>query len=130
MAKVKPLVTKLGGIERLQVGDLLELGKLNIGAAGSLTIVSNAITITRSYHRLTATGTGTTAQLHTVSGGEEGDILVLRPNAGSPTISVRNSAGNLFLSSAGHFSMNDASDLIGLLHNGLGWLELFRSNNG
>ena len=123
MTRRKPLVIRGGGVERLQVGDLLDFGKLNLGPVSQLTIVSQAVTITGSYHSLF---TAANANLVTINGGVEGDILVVR-GAGGGAISARDNTGNLRL--AGNFSISSANDTMVLMFDGTNWIELCRSNN-
>jgi len=125
MTRRKPLVIRAGWIERLQVGDLLDFGKLNLGPVSQLTVVSGAVTITRSYHSIFSAAN---VNLTTINGGEEGDILVIRGAATSGTISVRDNTVNLRL--AGNFSLSDATDTMVMLFDGANWIELCRSNNG
>lgn len=125
MARRKPLVERNGGVERLQVGDLLNFGKLNLGLVGQLSVAAGAITITGSYH---SAFSASNTNLTTINGGLEGDVLVLRAASGSGDISVRDNTGNLKL--AGNFSLSDATDTMVLLCEGATWIELCRSNNG
>ena len=103
--------------------------KLNIGSAGApLTVTSNAISITRSFHSLVASGTTAQRQLRTINGGLEGDILVLRLDATSPQPTIiDDNNGNI--QSAGDFTLSNPKDLIAFLYDGTDWCELCRSNN-
>lgn len=125
MARRRPLVLRGGNVERLQVGDLLDFGKLNLGPVSQLTIVSQAVTITGSYHSLF---TATNANLVTINGGTEGDVLVIRGATGTAAIAVKDNSGNLAL--AGNNTINHPTDTMVLLFDGTNWIELCRSNNG
>jgi hypothetical protein len=125
MTRRKPLVIRGGGIERLQVGDLLDFGKLNLGPVSQLTVVSSTVTITGSYHSIFSAAN---ANLTTINGGGEGDVLVIRGAATGGDIAVKDAIGNLLL--AGNNTFSDKSDTMVLLHDGANWIELFRSNNG
>jgi signal peptidase I len=109
----------------LQVGDLLNIGKLNLGPVVPLTVVANAITVSGSYHFITS---ATTVNLTKVNGGVEGDIVVLRGAVGSVVITATDNTANLRL--AGNFLINNPTDTMVLLFDGTNWLELARSNNG
>lgn len=124
MARRKPLVERAGGVERLQVGDLLNFGKLNLGQVVPLNLVAGAITITGSYHSIF---TAATANLNTINGGVEGDVLVIRISTTSADVSPRDNTGNLRL--AGNFTLSDPADTLVMLFDGANWIELFRSNN-
>lgn len=81
MVRRRPLVMNGGVIERLQVGDLLNFGKLNLGFIQPLPVISNNITVTASLHQLTSGGD---FFITNISGGDEGDIIViLGPTSGS-----------------------------------------------
>jgi hypothetical protein len=125
VARRKPLVEHDGRIERLQVGDLLNIGKLNLGPVVLLTVVASTITITGSHHYIFSP---TVANLNTINGGVEGDILILRGDVGSAIITAKDNTTNLRL--AGNFAINNPTDTMVLLFDGTNWLELARSNNG
>jgi hypothetical protein len=125
MTRRKPLVIRSGGIERLQVGDLLDFGKLNLGPVSQLTVVAGAVTITGSYHSVFA---ATNTSLDTINGGTEGDVLLIRGAATGGDIAVKENIGNLLL--AGNNTISDKSDTMVLLYDGTNWIELTRSNNG
>ena len=103
--------------------------KLNIGSAGApLTVVSNTVTMTRSFHSLVASGTTTLRSLRTINGGLEGDILILRLDATSPQPAIiDDNSGNI--QSAGNFTLSSPKDLIAFLYDGTDWCEIARSNN-
>jgi hypothetical protein len=103
---------------------LLNFGKLNLGPALPLTMVAGVVTITGSYHSIF---TAATANLNSINGGVEGDLLVIRPSAGSGDISARDNTGNLRL--AGNFTLSDPADTMVLLFDGANWIELARANN-
>ncbi|MEX0827565.1 MAG: hypothetical protein WD005_01295 [Haliea sp.] len=103
---------------------------LNLGTAGgsALAIVTNAITVTRTFNRLTASGTQAQRSLRTINGGSEGDLIILRKDAASPGgVIIDDNQGNI--QSAGDFTLTSPFDLIALLFHGTHWCELCRSNN-
>lgn len=103
--------------------------KLNLGPVGPpLTITTNAVTISTSYHKLLASGTTAQRSLRTINGGVEGDVLVLRKDStsvGDPIID--DNAGNI--QSAGNFTLTSERDMIMFLYDGSFWCEMARSNN-
>jgi hypothetical protein len=125
MTRRKPLVIRGGGVERLQVGDLLDFGKLNLGPVSQLTVVAGVVTITGSYHAIFSAAN---TSLNSINGGSEGDVLVIRGASTGGDIAVKDLVGNLRL--AGNNTISDASDTMVLLHDGANWIELTRSNNG
>lgn len=112
---------------------LLE-GKLGLGVAGSLTIATGAVTVTKTYHSIVVeggTGSGND-QLDSASGGSEGDILILKPatSGGSDTVTVADAtgAGKFILAGAANFGMDSVDDRIMFIHNGTEWVEIARSS--
>ncbi len=126
--RLKPLVTKTGGIQQLQPPDSLDFGRLNLGPAEPLTIVAGAITITRSFHKVDTQFGASSDDLDFILGGNEGDVLILRPTNSSHDVKLRDGVGNLKLDST--YTMTTDTDTITLIYNGLFWLEVARSKNG
>jgi hypothetical protein len=87
-------------------------------SSSNLAILSNAITITNSYHHL-STGT-----LNTINGGSDGSILLLDSQSGN-TITV-NSGGNINLTSA-PFTLDNNNKLFLVNNGGANWYEVSRS---
>lgn len=100
---------------------------LSFGTPTIVTVVSGAITVTRSYHLVDTLGAaGSTTDLTTVNGGTVGQKLILsRTNA--KKIKLKDGDGNL--RTAGDFTLDSDFDTITLLYNGTVWVELCRSNN-
>jgi len=126
MAGYKALIFTQDGVSRCQAPDFIDLGHLNLGAIDLVTINNGTINLTKTY---TGASPGTippTNQIHTINGGVEGTILVLRC---WPTTITISDTGNLRLS--GNFKINNTDDTLVLLKTAQGtWLELSRSNNG
>lgn len=101
---------------------------LSFGSPTTLTISAASITVTKSFHKVdTPSAPGTTTNLTTINGGQQGDILVLMAANDAKTISCRDNTGNLRL--AGNFNLDSAVDTITLMYDGAVWVELCRSNN-
>lgn len=102
---------------------------LNIGSPGTaLILTGNTVTVTRSWHNISATGTNAQRSLRTINGGSVGDVLVLQVDPASPgTVIIDDNSGNI--QSAGNFTLSNVKDKIGLIYDGTDWCELFRSNN-
>lgn len=120
-----------GGVTNLRaVADY----KFGFDAVVNLTIDgAGAVAATQAYHKITVTGgAGSGADnLDTISGGNEGDILIIRPSTtgGADTVTVRDGAGNILLDAAGNFAMDNVADTLTLIYDGANWLEMSRSNN-
>jgi hypothetical protein len=124
----RPLVLNGNTIEQLQAGDSAKIGRLNLGPEVQLPISANAILITTSFHSILSFASASERQLHTINGGDDGDVLVLTGTDAGGSISVRDNTGNLRL--AGNNSLSSDADTIVLLKMGTVWIELARSNNG
>lgn len=127
--KRRPLVLNGNIIEQLQPADYIENSRLNIGPKVQLTMISNQILITKSFHAVYFVGsTAASRRLHTINGGIAGDILILTGTDDGNDISVRDNDGNLRL--AGDFTLSSSVDAMTLLFDGANWIEMARSNNG
>ena len=125
MARHKALVFRPEGIARCQLPDFIDLQHLNIGELETVSINNGAITPVRSNTGAIPGTIPPTNQIHTINGGDEGSVIVLRCQE---AVAVDNT-GNLRL--RGNFTLNHADDTLMLLKTAQGtWLELSRSNNG
>jgi hypothetical protein len=107
-------------------GDVSVGGMLNLGS-GTLTIATGAVTATKSFHRIDTEAAAATDNLDTISGGAEGDTLVLMSAASSRDVVVKDGTGNLKL--AGDFTLATAWDTISLIYSSGFWAETSRSTN-
>lgn len=78
------------------VRDNIDFLKINTayGAAAALTVSSGVITKTQAYHKVAGEGAAAD-DVDTISGGAEGDLLIIRPNGYALTL--KNGTGNLDL---------------------------------
>jgi len=125
MARHKALIFNDAGVTRCQSPDFISLEHLNVGVLNIVSIDDGTI-VPVSSHTGALPGTiPPTNLIHTISGGTEGSILVLRCLA----TTLQNNIGNLRLQ--GDFTMNNPNDTLTLLKTAQGiWLKLSRSNNG
>ena len=119
--------TKLEVNGQTTTAGITSSGFFNLGAAGALTITSDAVTATKSYHTVDTEGGAATDNLATINGGTAGDILILRTANNARDVTVKDGTGNIALAS--DFLMDTIQDTITLLYNGTTWLEICRSNN-
>lgn len=68
-----------------------------LGAAEELTITTGAVTITKSYHKIDTEGDAASDNLDSIGGGEEGQIILLRGDNLTRTVTLRTGVGNLIL---------------------------------
>jgi hypothetical protein len=106
----------------LRAGQLLSLG-----TSPTLTISGGVITVTKSNHRVDTQGAAGTDDLDTISGGEDGAILIIAPANSARTVVAKNATGNLYLT--GDCTLDNTNDTLMLLCRGNWWVELSRSNN-
>ena len=97
---------------------------------GALTLVTDAITVTGSYHTVDTQAAASTDDLSTISGGTDGMIVVLQAENTARDIVVKDGVGNI--QCAGDFTMDNTQDTITLLYSTAltAWVEIARSNNG
>jgi len=107
----------------------LEITKfLNLLAASELTISSGAVTATKSLHDVDTESDGASDDLDTISGGTEGDILIIRAEHTDRTVVAKDGTGNLNL--GGDRTLDNTQDRLMLVNNGSGWDELSFADNG
>jgi hypothetical protein len=98
-----------------------------VGAAGALTIASDAVTVTKTFHTLAGAG-GLADDLSAINGGTPGQFLVLMAASDSVTITVKDT-GTLYLQA--DFDLDSDKDTITLMCVTPGtWVEITRANNG
>jgi len=115
---------------------IAELGaEVGFGAAGSLTIATGAIAVTKVYHTIVVeNGTGSGAdQLDTATGGAEGRILIIKPATSGAndqvTVADGTGANTFILAGDANFVMDHIDDRLMCIHNGTEWVEISRSSN-
>jgi hypothetical protein len=110
-------------------------GLLQYGSAGSLTIATDAVTITKGYHSVVVEGgTGSGADsLSIASGGVEGNEMTLRAatSGANDQVTIANGTGigRFILEGGVNFVMDHVDDSIMFLHNNTEWVETSRSDN-
>lgn len=102
-------------------------GRINLGVASTLTEVSDAVTITSSWH-LIAGESASADDLATINGGTVGDTLYIQPSSDTIDITVVDT-GNIVLAGALDFVMDSENDIMQLLFDDTNWVEVSRSSN-
>ncbi len=109
-------------------------GKVGFGAAGSVTIATGVIAVTKSYHTVVVQGGagGGADDLTSATGGAAGDILILKPSTSgaNDTVTVIDGTGTgaFILDGGAAFIMDHVDDRIMLISNGTEWVEISRSS--
>jgi hypothetical protein len=108
-------------------------GPLGLGANQLTTIAADTIAYLHAYMRVNTEGNAATDDLHTITGGSDGDLLLIRANTSDRTVVVKNrvgTTGNIRLRAAQTFTMDQSSDRLLLQFDAAlnVWIELSRSN--
>ena len=130
----------VGRLKRLRSetfeGDVTVEGTFNLGGGvPTLTISSGTVTLPTvgasnktSFYRI-APETGTADTLATISGGVEGDVLLLMSNSSANTITFEHGTGNIYLDGSVNFVANSSRDKLELILFNSEWQEVSHSNN-
>jgi hypothetical protein len=122
MASRLPLVLEGAQVEQLPDGDFVQLGKLNIGPAQLVEVVSPVITATSSHMEVNS---GVSQTVDTINGGDSSDILFIHGQAGTAKINF-DLGGNLILKKKR--TVEGLGDVLLLLREGGFWYEVSWSN--
>jgi hypothetical protein len=105
--------------------NLREIVELELQNATELTISSGAVTRTQAYHTIDTEGDAGTDDLETISGGTEGDLLVIRPASDTRTVVVKHNAGNIWLIGKADVTLDDLKDHIAFVYTTSGfWCDI------
>lgn len=88
----------------------LVLSNLDLGTATELTISGGAVTKTQSYHTIDTQGDAASDDLDTISGGADGELLLVRPASAARTVVLKHNTGNLFNPAGEDVSLAEATD--------------------
>lgn len=98
---------------------------LNLGSASTRTISSGTLTINGSFQLVNTEGNVATDDLDNISGGSEGEIVILKAASVSRVVTIKDGTGNLRMN--GDFSLDNLQDAICFInYDGTNWHELFR----
>lgn len=107
------------------------LNKLLAGAGADLTIASGVIAVTHLLHRIDTEGGAATDDLVTINGGSPRQILILEPVASARDVTVKHGTGNIFLTGAVDFTLDNVRAKLVLITSILGteWHEIGRNDS-
>jgi len=92
------------------------------GAAKNVTIISGAITVVSGgWYKIITESLAVSDDLDTINGLSEGDSVMLSADDGTKTVVLKNGTDNLDIKS--DISLNDAVDMVILIHNGINLIE-------
>lgn len=97
-------------------GDNSFQGKFSFPNGGELTIASGAITPTGAYHFVDTEGDASSDDLATISGGQDGQVLILQPENSVRVVTLV-ASGNIDLPEGNPVTLRDDKDSVTLLFN-------------
>lgn len=106
-----------------------DTGDLSLVAATTLTLASDAITVTLNQHKVDTEGGAASDNLSTITAGtsvRSGHLLILQPANVAHVVTVKDNVGNVKLA-GGDFAMNNANHRLALLYDGTNWTEIARA---
>ena len=95
--------------------DRLETEKVTVTASSELTIASGAVTVTGSHHTVDTEADASSDDLATISGGADGQVLMLRAANDARTVTVVRT-GNI--EGAADVTLDDVGDAVMLIYRG------------
>lgn len=116
-----------GGITEVGSGGVLSRGLWATKSGGELTIASGAITITDSHHRVDTESDAASDDLDTVTGGIDGEILVLQAQDSTRAVVLKDGTGNLALNDDFSLLSDQASITLQYHFAQSEWVELSRT---
>lgn len=97
--------------------------QINLGVAGALTIATDAITVTKTYHVIDTEGGAASDNLSTINGATEGDLLWLKIANNARVVTLKHNVGNIFLSDAADRLLDNTNKMVILRYNGSKWVD-------
>lgn len=123
----KPAFKTVSGGGTLDADGVLTLGRAAFGAATSKTVASGAIALTagKTYFKVLGEG-GVDDNLDQITGGAEGDRIILRASSDSQTITLRDKSvaggsGNIITPAAASIALAEDDDFAELVYAGTDW---------
>ena len=103
---------------------------MNVANSGEVVIIAGVITITGSRHTIDTEYSAPSDDLDTISGGIDGDIVILRAESDARTVTLKNGTGNLDIGA--DFALDNYRDTITLCYDSTvgSWLGISTMSNG
>ena len=129
-----------GDVKVVSSGKFFEAADFRLDSATELTISTGDVAITQSYHRIDTQSDDATDNLDGMTGGNDGAILIIRPENDARTVVVRHNqnaanAKNILLAGGSSATLDDIEDYVLFIYdvnldtNGA-WIELSRNIGG
>lgn len=102
---------------------------LDVRAATGLTIAVGTAVMTQTLHSIDTEAAAASDDLDTITGGAEGDFLILFPASAARTVVIKHAAGadRFFCPNAADISLAESTDYILALRNATQWVVLSKS---
>lgn len=93
---------------------------------GELTIATGSIASTgnSTYFTVDTEADAASDDLDTISGGTEGDVIILSPASGARTVVVKDGTGNILTGGYGDITLDEADKYVLLRYDGSNWVVL------
>lgn len=111
--------TRVDALESMRIGTE-DLTLLNLGDQSTKTLASNAFTRSASFHYLETEGAAAADYLDTISGGNDGDIIVIAPASPGREITLRHGIGNCYTRQSANYTIPYQRPIMGIRDNN-GW---------
>jgi len=118
---VIPIQDLKTGIEN-SLNGVQHFDQMAMTAATTLTLASDAVTITQSYHKIDTQSAAATDDLSTISGGAEGDILFIKQANSSRDVTVKHGVGNIKTNSGADCRLYTSDAMLMLIFDGSNWI--------
>lgn len=118
-----PIANLKTGVENALNG-VQKFDQINLGAPTDLTLASDAITITKSFHRVDTEAAAASDNLSTINGGVTGDILFLRQVNASRDVTIKHNVGNILMTSGVDFNFQADTTIALLIFTGAVWIKI------
>jgi hypothetical protein len=106
---------------------IADLGPLQFTAFGTaLTVTSNEISPTRTYHTVDTSGQNEIVK--TITAGTTGDVVIFSGTSNTNTLTF-DQTGNIRVGGGITAILDDVADMIGFIYDGNNWNQLFFSDN-
>lgn len=118
------LTATAGGLTATAGDVTITAGFLNLGTPTELTIATGAVTATQTRHYIDTEGDAASDDLDTISGGTDGDVLILMAANDGRTVNVT-AAGNI-VAGANPRALDASEDTLTLMYDGAltKWVEI------
>lgn len=99
-------------------GNVTMTGKVLTPIKSTLTIATGVITVTGAYHAIDTEAAAATDDLDTISGGADGQALVLRTTNDGRDVVIKHNTGNILTHSGQNITLTSIKETVTLIYDG------------